>query len=132
MRRRARFRRGEIVPVRGHAFYDYDAKYVDPFGARLVAAAALDEGTRESIMRTAEAAYAAVRCEGMARVDFFIERTSGAIYLNEINTLPDFTSISMFLRMCEANGLSFSRLFDTLFDLALTRSAVQRGLRTER
>ena len=83
-------------------------------------------------MRTAEAAYASVRCEGMARVDFFVERGTGAVFLNEINTIPGFTSISMFPRMCEASGLSYSRLLEKLLDLALARSAERRRLRVER
>jgi D-alanine-D-alanine ligase len=126
------FTPGEIVPSAGHTFYDYDAKYTDPDGAALVATAALDAATREHIMRTAEAAYAAVRCEGMARVDFFLERGTGAVFLNEINTIPGFTSISMFPRMCEASGLSYSALLDTLIELALARSAERRSIRYEK
>lgn len=73
-------------------------------------------------MRTAEGAYAAVRCEGMARVDFFLERGTNALFLNEINTIPGFTNISMFPRMCEASGLAYPDLLDTLITLALDRS----------
>jgi len=120
---------GEIVPGSNHSFYDYDAKYSDPDGAKLVAEATLDEKTRENIMRTAELAYAAVRCEGMARVDFFLERKTGAIYLNEINTIPGFTNISMFPRMCEASGLPYSDLLDRLITLALQRDAGKRDSR---
>lgn len=123
---------GEVEPGESHGFYDYDAKYTDPLGARLVAQANLDATTRERIMRTAEAAYAAVRCEGMARVDFFLERTTGAIFLNEINTLPGFTNISMFPRMCEASGLAYPRLLDTLISLAMARSEEKSGLRYEK
>ncbi len=119
---------GEIIPGGGHGFYDYDAKYTDPDGAALVAEAKLDAATREYIMRTAEAAYSAVRCEGMARVDFFLERESGAVFLNEINTIPGFTSISMFPRMCEASGLSYPRLLDKLIELALARHAEKQNV----
>jgi D-alanine-D-alanine ligase len=112
---------GEIVPGQTHAFYDYEAKYTDPDGAQLVAAADLDLATRERIMHMAEAAYAAVRCEGMARVDFFLERGTGNIFLNEINTIPGFTNISMFPRMCEASGLPYAELLDRLVLLALER-----------
>jgi D-alanine-D-alanine ligase len=110
---------GEIVPTGGHAYYDYDAKYIDPSGAELVTTASLDDDIRNEVMRIAVAAYAAVRCSGMARVDFFLERKTDAIFLNEINTIPGFTSISMFPRMCSASGLCYSELLDTLVKLAL-------------
>ena len=123
---------GEIVPSEGHAFYDYEAKYVDPDGAALQAPARLDAPTQERIMSTAEAAYATVRCEGMARVDFFLERRTGAVYLNEINTIPGFTSISMFPRMCQASGLSYPRLLDELVRLAMERDEIRRTVRYEK
>lgn len=113
---------GEIIPDKSHGFYDYDAKYTDPDGAKLVAEASLDAPTRERIMRTAEGAYSVVRCEGMARVDFFLERGTNSLFLNEINTIPGFTNISMFPRMCEASGLAYPDLLDTLITLALDRS----------
>ncbi|OGA95639.1 MAG: D-alanine--D-alanine ligase A [Burkholderiales bacterium RIFCSPHIGHO2_12_FULL_61_11] len=120
---------GEVVPGNTHSFYDYDAKYTDPDGAKLVAVASLDATTRANIMHTAEAAYAAVRCEGMARIDFFLERNTGALFLNEINTIPGFTNISMFPRMCEASGLAYPELLDKLITLALQRDADNKGLR---
>lgn len=123
---------GEIVPHEGHGFYDYEAKYTDPNGARLVTAADLDPPTRERVMRVAEAAYAAVHCQGLARVDFFLERGTGAVFLNEINTLPGFTSISMFPRMCEASGLPYVDLLDTVINLALARHNQKKSLRYER
>ena len=83
-------------------------------------------------MRLAEAAYEAVRCEGMARVDFFLERGTDAVFLNEINTIPGFTSISMFPRMCEVSGLPYGRLLDTLIDLAVARDGERRRIRYER
>ena len=120
---------GEVVPGKSHGFYDYNAKYTDPEGAKLVTEASLDPDTRSNIMRTAEAAYAAVHCEGMARVDFFLERTTGALFLNEINTIPGFTNISMFPRMCEASGLAYPALLDKLIALALQRDADNKSLR---
>jgi D-alanine-D-alanine ligase len=123
------FTPGEIVPVGDHAYYDYDAKYIDPVGAELVATASLDTKIRNRIMRTAEAAYSAVRCTGMARVDFFLERAAGRIFLNEINTIPGFTSISMFPRMCAASGLAYSALLDKLLDLALERYAIRQTIK---
>jgi len=123
---------GEIIPSGGHEFYDYDAKYIDPDGAILVTVADLDAVTLARVMRTAEAAYAGVHCEGMARVDFFVERSSGAVFLNEINTIPGFTSISMFPRMCQASGVPYPQLLETLLNLAFARSAERRVLRVER
>ena len=123
---------GEIAPGGGHAFYDYDAKYTDPEGARLITKAELDDETRERIMRTAERAYAAVRCSGMARVDFFVERRTGKLFVNEINTIPGFTSISMFPKMCEASGLAYAALLDALIELAQERAAERRTVRREK
>ncbi len=126
------FAPGEIVPADTHGFYDYEAKYTDPQGAALKATAELDPGVQKTIMRTAEAAYSVVRCQGMARVDFFVDRATGRVYLNEINTIPGFTSISMFPRMCEASGLSYPRLLDTLIELALAREAEKGTVRFEK
>ena len=123
---------GEVVTTGGHAFYDYEAKYTDPDGSRLEAPARLEPGVRDRVMRTAEAAYAAVGCEGMARVDFFLEIGTGRLYVNEINTLPGFTSISMFPRMCATGGLAFPALLDRLFELALERHRRQSTVRFEK
>jgi D-alanine-D-alanine ligase len=123
---------GEVIPAGDHAFYDYDAKYTDPDGAALQAPAKIAPALQERIMRLAESAYAAVRCEGMARVDFFLERGTDAVFLNEINTIPGFTSISMFPRMCEVSGLPYGKLLDTLIGLAVARDGERRGLRFER
>jgi D-alanine-D-alanine ligase len=123
---------GEVIPAGGHAFYDYEAKYTDPDGAALQAPAAIDAALQERIMGLAEAAYEAVHCEGMARVDFFLEHGTGSVFLNEINTIPGFTSISMFPRMCEASGLPYAKLLDTLVALALERAASRAGLRYEK
>ncbi|MCR5218635.1 D-alanine--D-alanine ligase family protein [Treponema sp.] len=108
---------GEIVPK--HVFYDYDAKYNDPDGAELKIPALLSEDKLEYIRTTAKKAYAAVNASGLSRVDFFIDRDSGKTYLNEINTLPGFTSISMFPKMCSAAGLEYSKLIDFLMEEAI-------------
>ena len=126
------FAPGEIIPSGDHAFYDYEAKYTDPEGAALEAPARIDPETRDRIMRAAEAAYSLVRCEGMARVDFFLEKKTGSIFVSEINTIPGFTSISMFPRMCEASGLPYARLLDTLIELAMERDAVRKSVRYEK
>jgi D-alanine-D-alanine ligase len=123
---------GEVIPADSHAFYDYDAKYTDPDGAALQAPARLPPALQERIMRLAEAAYEAVRCEGMARVDFFLERGTDALFINEINTIPGFTSISMFPRMCEASGLPYAKLLDTLVELAVARDAERGRLQYEK
>ncbi len=120
---------GEVIPSKRHAFYDYKAKYTDPHGAKLVAPAVIPEETQKRIMRMAEAAYLAVGCEGMARIDFFLEKSTGRLYLNEINTIPGFTSISMFPRMCESSGMPYARLLDTLIDLAMERDQERKCLR---
>lgn len=122
---------GEIVP-KAHAFYDYDAKYTDPDGAELVIPAMLPDTTLELVRETARRAFAAVEGEGMARVDFFVDRSSGELYLNEINTIPGFTSISMFPKMCEASGLPYPRLLERLIGIALERAAYRGKLRYER
>jgi len=84
------------------------------------------------VRRLALACYRAVECEGMARVDFFLERATERIYINEINTIPGFTSISMFPRMWEHSGLPYSRLIDRLIELALERHRVKQAIRYAR
>jgi len=111
---------GEIIPSR--EFYDYLAKYVDE-GSRLIIPAPISPETTEEIRRIAVAAFKAIDCAGMARVDFFLERSSGKVYLNEINTIPGFTQISMYPKLWEASGLPYPRLIDRLIELALERHA---------
>ena len=121
---------GEIIPK--HEFYDYDAKYNDPDGAELKIPALLDNDKLEYIRETAKKAYAAVSASGLSRVDFFIDRDDGSIYLNEINTIPGFTSISMFPKMCESAGLKYSDLIDYLFDEAVAEYNAKNQLCTTR
>ena len=123
---------GEVVPAGGHAFYDYDAKYTDPDGARLEAPARIPRETQERVMSRAGRAYAVVGCEGMARVDFFLERGTDRLYVNEINTIPGFTSISMFPRMCAVAGMAYPELLDTLIGLALERHRLRSTVRFEK
>lgn len=108
---------GEIVPK--HTFYDYDAKYNDPDGAELKIPALLDEKQLKFIRETAKTAYSVVNASGLSRVDFFIDRDDGKVYLNEINTLPGFTSISMFPKMCGHDGLQYTQLIDYLLEEAV-------------
>lgn len=108
---------GEIRP-KHHKFYDYDAKYIDPDGAQLIIPAEAPEAVLNEIKEIAETAYLLAEARGMSRVDFFLDKNNGKIYLNEINTIPGFTSISMFAKMCEAGGLTYSKLLDELITLA--------------
>ncbi len=121
---------GEVLP-RGE-FYDYDAKYVDPDGAGLEVPARLPEEQSSRVRELAIAAFKACELSGMARVDFFIDKKTGAILLNEVNTIPGFTGISMYPRMCEAGGLPYRELISRLAELALERRAARAALRFAR
>jgi D-alanine-D-alanine ligase len=110
---------GEIVP--SHEFYDYDAKYVDPDGASLKIPADLGEQMTRRVRQLAVQAYKALDLTGLSRVDFFVDKRNDALYLNEINTIPGFTSISMFPKMCEASGLPYADLVMKLVHLAKAR-----------
>jgi D-alanine-D-alanine ligase len=111
---------GEIVP--SNEFYDYSAKYIDNKSG-LHIPANLDEPTMENIRALAVKAYEALDCAGMARVDFFLDKDSGEILLNELNTIPGFTSISMYPKLWEATGLCYEKLVDELIELSLERYA---------
>jgi D-alanine-D-alanine ligase len=116
----------EILPSR--EFYDYDDKYLLNQARTVVPANLTPEQTRE-IQRLAVECYKAVDCEGMARVDFLLETTTGNLYLNELNSMPGFTSISMFPKMWEASGVPYPKLIDRLIELALERHSERQGLR---
>lgn len=109
---------GEIVPC--NEFYDYSAKYVDD-RSELKIPADLSEEQVAKIREMAIRAYKAIDCSGMARVDFFLERDTGRIIINEINTIPGFTSISMYPKLWEASGTSYEQLVDRLIELAIER-----------
>lgn len=111
---------GEVLPSR--EFYSYESKYQDGT-SNLLIPAPLPAELAEKIRSLAVAAYKAIDCAGMARVDFFIDKDSGEIYLNEINTIPGFTSISMYPKLWEASGLPYPKLIDRLVELALERQA---------
>lgn len=121
---------GEIAPT--HGFYDYDAKYNDPDGASLLIPADLPEERLAEVRRAAKRAFAALDLSGLSRVDFFIDRADGSLYLNEINTLPGFTQISMFPKMCAAFGTDFPALTELLLCEAVARFRTTRRLRTSR
>ena len=115
---------GEIVP-RGHEFYDYEAKYVDERGAELIVPAVLEPETLEEVQRLAVAGFRAIDCAGMARVDFFLTG-DGRLFLNEVNTIPGFTSISMYPKLWKASGVPYPELVDRLVELAIERHEVER------
>ncbi len=119
---------GEIVP--SDEFYSYRAKYIDD-ASELRIPAPIDEETAEEARRLAVAAYKATDGAGMARADFLLDRKSGRLYMNELNTLPGFTQISMYPKLWEASGLAYPALMDRLIQLALERQAQKdRLLRT--
>jgi D-alanine-D-alanine ligase len=120
---------GEIVTGGGHAFYDYEAKYLDEKGAELCIPARLDGPTTEKVRSLAVKTYMVLCCEGMARVDMFL-RDTGEVLVNEINTIPGFTRISMYPKLWEASGIPPRQLVDRLITLALERHAVEMGLAT--
>jgi D-alanine-D-alanine ligase len=120
---------GEIIVQ--HDFYSYDAKYIDEKGARFEIPARLPKAVVEKIRALALRSYRVLCCEGMARVDFFL-RANGQVVVNEINTIPGFTKISMYPKMWQASGISYARLIDRLIELALERSRQEKRLRTSK
>ena len=121
---------GEIVS--SHGFYDYDAKYNDPNGAQLLIPADLDDALLRTVRELAKKAYCALDLTGLSRVDFFLDKKTEKLYLNEVNTIPGFTSISMFAKMCEASGLHYPDLIEKLLALAIERSKNRASLKTSR
>jgi D-alanine-D-alanine ligase len=119
----------EILPSRD--FYDYDDKYLLDL-AKTQVPADLPPETTEELRRLAVECYRAVECEGMGRVDFLLEAATGKLYINEINTIPGFTSISMYPKMWEHSGVSFSALIDQLIILALQRHTQKKATRFAR
>jgi D-alanine-D-alanine ligase len=109
---------GEIVP--GKEFYDYTAKYLDE-GSELIIPAKLTKAEIKKVQQLAISAFKAVDCSGLARVDFLMEPKTRKIYLNEINTMPGFTSISMYPKMWAATGVSYPELIETLIHLGIER-----------
>ncbi len=118
---------GEVVPSR--EFYDYEAKYLDDTSQTIIPAD-LPAAVADEIQRLSIAAFRAIDCAGMARVDFLVSRSTGAIMVNEINTIPGFTTISMYSKMWAASGKSYPMLLDRLVELALERHAAKQQLRT--
>ena len=124
---------GEIRPRRD--FYDYTAKYLAQSGSdedsELIIPAKLDEETAETVTQLALRAYKAIDCAGLGRVDLLLDTDNGDLYLNEINTIPGFTRISMYPKLWEATGIPYSELLDRLIDLALDRYQEKSNLQTD-
>jgi len=124
---------GEITP--SHDFYSYDAKYIDTKGASLQIPAKLDEETTKRIQQLAIKVFKTLCCEGLSRVDFFLKTDSSApdnIIVNEINTIPGFTKISMYPKMWEASGISYTDLITRLIEFAVSRYERDSKLKTSR
>jgi D-alanine-D-alanine ligase len=118
---------GEVIPSR--EFYDYEAKYIDA-GSQVVIPADLPAALADQVQRLSLDAFRAIDCAGMARVDFLYSRSSTQVFLNEVNTIPGFTTISMFSKLWNASGVSYGALLDRLIGLARERHADKQSLRT--
>jgi D-alanine-D-alanine ligase len=110
---------GEIIPT--HEFYSYESKYLDENGAALEIPANLSPVQMEQVRACAQKIFGVLELEGMARVDFFVDKNNGELFFNEVNTIPGFTSISMYPKMWEATGVSYKELLSKLIDLAVSR-----------
>jgi D-alanine-D-alanine ligase len=119
---------GEVIP--SHEFYSYDAKYLDENGAALEIPARLGTQTKKRIKELAIKTFQVLCCEGLARVDFFL-KDNDEVFVNEINTIPGFTKISMYPKLWEASGISYSDLITRLIELAVSRFERNRFLKTE-
>lgn len=117
---------GELIVK--HEFYSYEAKYIDANGAEIVIPARLEEKQTQQIRDLAVKTFKALGCDGMTRVDFFLKK-NGETYVNEINTLPGFTQISMYPKMWEASGLSYENLISELIELAFSKHAEDQKLK---
>ena len=118
---------GEVIPSR--EFYDYEAKYIEA-GSQVIIPADLPTDTSDEVRRLSIEAFKAIDAAGMARVDFLLARGNGTIYVNEVNTIPGFTTISMYAKLWGASGLGYAALLDRLIQLAQARHAEKQQLRT--
>jgi len=119
---------GEINPADKHEFYSYTAKYLDETGATLRIPADLSAEQQAEAQRLAALAFTTLGCEGLARVDFFLDRRDGRLYFNEVNTLPGFTSVSMYPKLWEQSGIPYRALLSRLIDLAILRAQRKAAL----
>ncbi len=112
---------GEIRPQNEHEYYSYAAKYLDDNGAALIIPAPISNAIEDNIRAMASTVFAALECEGMARVDLFLERDTHTVYFNELNTIPGFTQISMYPKLMNASGMNYADLLTHLIELAIDR-----------
>ncbi len=110
---------GEVIPC--NEFYDYEAKYMSGDSSEVIIPANLPSNTVEKIKNYSVRAFKALDCSGLARVDFFVQKDTGEVYINEINTMPGFTQISMYSKLWAATGIPYSQLIERLIELALER-----------
>ncbi len=120
---------GEVIA--SNEFYDYHAKYLDN-KSQVIIPADIPQATAEEVRRQAVTAFLALDLSGLARVDFFLEKESGQVYINEVNTMPGFTQISMYPKLWEASGLTYAQLLDRLVELAIERHQEKQRNRTSR
>ena len=120
---------GEVITDSNHTFYSYEAKYIDEKGARLEIPAKISKSLQKKIQDLAVKTFKVLELEGMARVDFFVDK-KGKIFVNEVNTIPGFTNISMYPALWKASGLSYTKLIDELVDLAIERFNREQKLKT--
>lgn len=120
---------GEIEPT--HEFYSYEAKYLDEKGARLMIPAPLSEEQIHKAQSEARKIFRALELEGLARVDLFLDRKSGTFYFNEVNTMPGFTTISMFPKLFQAAGMTYSQILDHLIRVAVKRHGRKSKLKRD-
>jgi D-alanine-D-alanine ligase len=122
---------GEIRPQNGHEFYSYASKYLDENGADCIIPAKISSEVQAELKEAAKIIFSALECEGMARVDLFLERGTNQIYFNEINSIPGFTDISMYPKLLMASGIAFPNLLTHLIELAIDRYSRKSQLRRE-
>ncbi len=120
---------GEVIPQ--HEFYSYQAKYLDENGAAFKIPAKLTDVQAADARRIAQNVFRVVECQGMARVDLFLEKQTGRLFFNEINTIPGFTTISMYPKLFEVSGISYRQLLTHLIELAITRHERKRNLKRD-
>jgi D-alanine-D-alanine ligase len=108
---------GEIIP--NYGFYDYESKYIKKDGAKLIAPVDLDENIYNQIKKYCEIIFRSLSCKGMARIDFFLDKKTNDIYFNELNTIPGFTSISMYPKLMKLTGVNYKNLINKLINIAL-------------
>jgi D-alanine-D-alanine ligase len=121
----------EIITSKKHEFYSYDAKYLDEDGARFEIPAKLEKSQELRVQQLAADTFVALECAGLARIDFFLDRDTNKFYFNEINTMPGFTSISMYPKLMEASGIPSKELLTRLVEIALERQRRKHKLKRD-